>query len=73
MAQELLMTFAEELDEVALRPGSGGVFDVYLDDELLYSKKVTGKFPESAELKQSIRDRIAPDRDLGHSDRKSEQ
>ena len=69
MAQELLMTFADELHEVALKPGSGGVFDIYLDDELLYSRKAVGKFPESSEIKQMIRDRIAPDKDLGHSDR----
>jgi selenoprotein W-related protein len=27
MAQELLSTFSDELGEVALRPGSGGVFE----------------------------------------------
>ncbi|MCG8324857.1 MAG: SelT/SelW/SelH family protein [Thiotrichales bacterium] len=69
MAQELLMTFSEELSEVALRPGQGGVFNVYVDTELLYSKQATGRFPESAELKQLIRDSVAPDKDLGHSDK----
>jgi len=69
LAQELLMTFADELYEVALRPGSGGIFDIYLDAELLFSKKTEGRFPESSELKQLIRDRIAPGKDLGHSDR----
>jgi selenoprotein W-related protein len=28
MAQELLTTFEQEIGEVALRPGTGGVFDV---------------------------------------------
>ena len=28
-----------------------------------------GRFPESKELKQLIRDRIAPEKNLGHSDR----
>jgi selenoprotein W-related protein len=31
------------------------------------------RFPEAAELKQLVRDRIDPDRDLGHSDRKPER
>lgn len=70
MAQELLTTFESELGEVALQPGTGGVFDVRLDGELVWSRKEEGRFPESKELKQLIRDRIAPDKPLGHSDRK---
>ncbi|MDQ3394475.1 MAG: SelT/SelW/SelH family protein [Bacteroidota bacterium] len=69
MAQELLTTFEGELGEVALVPGTGGVFDIKLDDQLIYSRKKEGRFPESKELKQLIRDLIAPDRSLGHSDR----
>ncbi len=70
MAQELLVTFEGELGEVALVPGTGGVFDVRLDNELIFSRKQAERFPESKELKQLIRDRIAPDKPLGHSDRK---
>ncbi len=67
MAQELLTTFPKELGEVALVPGTGGVFDVRLDNELLWSRATSGH-PELAELKRLVRDRIAPDRSLGHSD-----
>lgn len=69
MAQELLTTFDTELGEVALVPGSGGVFEVRVDGELVWSRKVAGRFPESKELKQRVRDCIAPEKDLGHSDR----
>lgn len=69
LAQELLMTFGERLGEVALVPGSGGVFEVRLDGEPLFSRTVSGRFPEAREIKQLLRDRIAPDLDLGHSDR----
>lgn len=69
MAQELLVTFETELGEVALVPGTGGIFEVKLDGELIYSRKQAGRFPESKELKQLIRDRIAPEKPLGHSDR----
>lgn len=68
MAQELLTTFEAELSEVALVPGSGGVLDVRLDGELVWSRSDEGRFPELKELKQRIRDRVAPDRSLGHSD-----
>ena len=69
MAQELLFTFGDELSEVALIPGSGGIFEVRLNGELLWNKKQQGRFPEPKEVKQLIRDRIAPGKDLGHSDR----
>lgn len=69
MAQELLTTFDGELGEVALVPGSGGVFNVVCDDELLYSRKTEGRFPEAKEVKQLVRDKVSPERDLGHSDR----
>ncbi|HLV01387.1 MAG TPA: SelT/SelW/SelH family protein [Acidobacteriota bacterium] len=71
IAEELLTTFEEELGEVALIPSSGGTFDIYLDDQLLYSRKEEGSFPELKTLKQKIRDHIVPGRDLGHSDRKT--
>ncbi len=70
-AQELLTTFAAELGEVALVPGGSGIFEVWLNNELIWSRKEQGRFPELKELKQRVRDRIAPEKDLGHSDRLS--
>jgi len=70
MAQELLTTFEKEIGEVALIPGKDAVFEVRLDREVIFSRKQEGRFPELKELKQLVRDRIAPDKDLGHSDRK---
>ena len=69
MAQELLTTFAEELGSVTLTPdATGGVFEVRVDHELVWSRKEQGRFPEIRELKQLVRDRIAPGRSLGHTD-----
>jgi selenoprotein W-related protein len=69
MAQEVLSTFEKEVGEVALVPGSGGVFEIRVEEELVWSRAVDGGFPEIKQLKQVIRDRIAPERDLGHADR----
>lgn len=69
MAQELLVTFGVEIGEVALLPGTGGVFEVRVDGATVCSRKAEGRFPEMKELKQRVRDHIAPDMDLGHSDR----
>ncbi|WP_084723338.1 SelT/SelW/SelH family protein [Streptomonospora alba] len=71
-AQELLTTFHEELGEVALVPGTGGVFEIRLDGEPLYSRAESKGFPELADLKRLVRDRIAPHRTLGHSEKRSE-
>ncbi|MFE7744523.1 SelT/SelW/SelH family protein [Nocardia sp. NPDC057455] len=70
MAQELLSTFATDLDEVALLPGSGGVFRITVDGEQIWERKTDGGFPDIAVLKQRVRDRVAPERDLGHVDRR---
>lgn len=69
MAQELLVTFEAELGAVTLIPGAGGVFEVRVDDVTLWSRKERGRFPELAELKQLVRDRVAPGKDLGHSEK----
>lgn len=69
MAQELLTTFGDELAEVALVPAGQGVFDIWLEDRCLHSRAQAGGFPETKPIKQMIRDAIAPQRSLGHSDR----
>jgi selenoprotein W-related protein len=68
MAQELLMTLGTRLGEVALIPGTGGIFEVRIDGQSVFSRKELGRFPEAKELKQLVRDIVAPDMPLGHSD-----
>ncbi len=68
LAQELLTTFEAELAGVTLRPGGGGIFEIRADGDLIWSRKAEGRFPEAKELKQRLRDRIAPGKSLGHSD-----
>lgn len=69
MAQELLSTFETDAGEVALMPGSSGVFEIRVGQDVVWSRKTEGRFPEAKELKQRVRDQIDPDRDLGHADR----
>jgi len=49
-------------------PGTGGVFEVRVDGHMVWSRKEKERFPESKELKQLVRDRVAPAKDLGHSE-----
>lgn len=69
MAQELLSTFSLELGSVALVPGTGGIFEIRIDGDLVWERKRDGGFPDVRQLKQLVRNRIDPDRDLGHLDR----
>jgi selenoprotein W-related protein len=70
MAQELLSTFSDELYGVTLQPSEiNGRYNIRVNDEKLFDRKEQGRFPEIKELKQLVRDRVCPDKDLGHSDR----
>ncbi len=69
MAQELLTTFEAELGGVTLVPGTGGVFEVRVGRKTIWSRKEQGRFPDIVELKRLVRDRVAPDKNLGHTDR----
>jgi selenoprotein W-related protein len=80
LAQELCKTFASSsspssggtkiIRSVALLPSPApdGRFVVWLDDAVLWDRTRRRRFPEPRELKQLVRDRLAPDLDLGHVD-----
>jgi selenoprotein W-related protein len=71
LGQELLTSFTTDIGELALRPGTGGIFTIAIDGEILWDRKVDGGFPEIGTLKRLVRDRVAPGRSLGHTDRQS--
>jgi selenoprotein W-related protein len=68
MAQELLSTFGDTLGSVTLVPGTGGIFEIRLGDELVWERKRDGGFPDIRMLKKQVRDRVDPARSLGHVD-----
>lgn len=71
MAQELLNTFTEDIHAVSLIPSEiSGRFQIAIDNTILFDRKEKGRFPEITELKQLVRDLVAPEKSLGHSDRK---
>ncbi len=69
MAQELLTTFEDELGAVSLHPGTGGIFHIAIDGREIWDRKARDGFPDIKQLKQLVRDAVAPERSLGHSDR----
>lgn len=76
-AQELVSTFGDEIQAVTLLPSrppaKGGAFIVTVDDATVWDRTEQGRFPETKELKQLVRDVLNPDLDLGkHVDQKND-
>lgn len=69
IAQELLSTFEDELSEVALIPGTGGIFEIAANGKNIWSLKKEGRFPDIKEIKKLVRDEVAPGKSLGHTDK----
>ncbi|MDB5146633.1 MAG: SelT/SelW/SelH family protein [Mucilaginibacter sp.] len=70
MAQELLTTFTDDVYGVTLCPSEvSGRYTISVDNVVLFDRKTEGRFPEIKELKQLVRDKINPNKSLGHSDR----
>ena len=71
-AQELITSFQDDLTSVTLIPSPpqspGGMFFVSVDGQTIWNRKARGRFPETKELKQLVRDVVSPGRNLGHSD-----
>ena len=58
IAQELLASNEADVDAVTLVPGRGGIFEVRVDGDLLFSYKEEGCFPELRELKDALREKL---------------
>ena len=70
MAQELLTTFTNDIHAVSLQPATlAGTYLISIEGELLFDRRRGGRFPEIKELKQLVRDKVNPQKSLGHSDR----
>jgi len=71
MAQELLSTFEQEINEVSLKPNKevSGTFKITCNNNLIWCRKRDDGFPDIKELKKRIRDSVIPEKNLGHLDR----
>ena len=66
LAQELLTMFEEDLTEVVIKPSSGGLFEVTLDGDVIATNRDKKPMPETGDVKRAVRDRVAPERRIGH-------
>ena len=70
MMQELLHTFSDDINCISLHPATGGKFQIYCNDELIWDRCSDDGFPDAKTLKQRVRDILDSERNLGHIDKK---
>jgi selenoprotein W-related protein len=58
MVEALLGEFEHYIDDITVTPSRGGVFEVALGGELVYSKKATGRHAELEDVLGPIRERL---------------
>jgi selenoprotein W-related protein len=58
LTSKILTEFKQQIQELKLVPAGGGAFEVSLDNELIYSKLKTGKFPDEAWILDTVRQRL---------------
>ena len=69
ISQELLSTFVDEIGGITLIPSKiSGIFEIRCGRDLIWEMGKKQGIPAIKELKQKVRDLIAPDKDLGHID-----
>ena len=57
-----MASILEELEDVVgaieVVPGDGGIFDVHVDGELVFTKSMLGRYPQPDEVMPFLRDRV---------------
>jgi selenoprotein W-related protein len=54
LAEALKEKYSGQVEDVKLVESSGGAFEVYLNEELLYSKLESRQFPTTEQITKSI-------------------
>ena len=57
-AAEILSDYQHDVDAFELQMGDGGDFEFTIDDQLIYSKRDTGEYPDIKVLKQAVVDAL---------------
>jgi selenoprotein W-related protein len=60
-ANDLLQHYQHVIEDLTLVTGSGGVFDVEVDGELIFSKKQRGRHAQPGEVLELFRSLVGPD------------
>jgi selenoprotein W-related protein len=58
LTDTIFAEYSDGIDAVELVPGSGGVFEVSFDGDLVFSKARERRFPEDDEILGPLRERL---------------
>lgn len=58
LAANLLNEHKNKIEEITIIPSSGGVFELMVNDKLLFSKKELGRFPDNGEAEKLTREAL---------------
>ncbi len=58
LAARILEQWQNAIGVLELVPGGGGIFDVHVDGELVFTKKLLGRYPEPDDVLPLLRDRL---------------
>lgn len=59
LTRAILNEHKNNFSEVILVPSSGGVLEVSLNDELIFSKKKEDRYPEKEEVENLVKEKLA--------------
>ncbi len=58
LAVRLLQEWEGALGSLEIVPGTGGIFDVHVDGELVFTKSMLGRYPEPDDVLPLLRERM---------------
>lgn len=58
LARTILTEHKDSFEELKLIPSHGGVLEVVLNDELVWSKKELDRYPEKGEVEEIVKNKV---------------
>ena len=60
LVARLLEEHEEEIAAIEVVTGVGGVFDVHVDGDLVFTKSMLGRYPDPDDVLPLVRERLSP-------------
>lgn len=54
----MLQEFEDQIDRVEIVTGTSGIFDVHVSDELVFTKKMLGRYPDPDDVLPLLRNAL---------------
>lgn len=60
MTEKILVELKRDVRNLKLIPSKGGCFEVWVNEDLIYSKLDTGEFPDEDQILEVVKGRVQP-------------